>query len=75
MILANNTPASTRALFDWNPLFHTIDQARGYIFLNYAPRYTSIDYAVIVAMTCIMIGLMAEFFNRQHVSASWGKRR
>ncbi|MCU0826803.1 MAG: ABC transporter permease [Tabrizicola sp.] len=75
MILANNTPASTRNLFDWNPLFHTIDQARGYIFLNYAPRYTSFDYAVIVALTCIMIGLMAEFFNRQHVSASWGKRR
>ena len=27
------------------------------------------------AMVCIMLGLMAEFFTRQHASASWGKRR
>lgn len=75
MLLANNTPASVRAMFDWNPLFHTIDQGRGYMFLNYAPRYTSIDYPLYVAMVCIMIGLMAEFFTRQHASASWNKRR
>jgi ABC-type polysaccharide/polyol phosphate export permease len=75
MVLANNTPPSMRALFDWNPLFHTIDQGRGYIFLNYGPRYTSIDYPFYVGLVCIMIGLMAEFFTRQHASASWGKRR
>jgi ABC-type polysaccharide/polyol phosphate export permease len=74
MVLANNLAPSRRDWFDWNPLFHTIDQARGYIFLNYTPRYTSIDYAVYFALVCVMIGLMAEFFTRQHASASWNKR-
>lgn len=75
MLLVNNTPPKIRALFDWNPLFHTIDQSRGFIFLNYGPRYTSIDYPVMVMLGCVMIGLMLEFFTRQHMSASWNKRR
>lgn len=75
MLMANATPANIRAMFDWNPLFHTIDQNRGFIFLNYEPRYTSIEYPLYVALTCMMIGLMAEYFTRQHASASWGKRR
>lgn len=74
MVLANNLSPTRRDWFDWNPLFHTIDQARGYIFLNYTPRYTSIDYAAYCALVCVMIGLMAEFFTRQHASASWNKR-
>lgn len=75
MVLANNLAPDRRSWFDWNPLFHTIDQARGFIFLNYTPRYTSYEYAFYYAMVCVMIGLMAEFFTRQHASASWGKRR
>lgn len=75
MLVANATPAKTRALFDWNPLFHIIDQGRGFIFLNYEPRYTSINYAIYVAMTCFMIGLMGQFFTSKHASASWGKGR
>ncbi len=74
MVLANNLPVERRSWFDWNPLFHTIDQARGYMFLNYTPRYTSIEYAFYYALVCIMIGLMAEFFTRQHASSSWNKR-
>jgi ABC-type polysaccharide/polyol phosphate export permease len=74
MLLANNAPPHIRSWFDWNPLFHTIDQGRGYIFLNYTPRFTSIDYAVYVGLVCVMIGLMAEFFTRQYASASWNKR-
>ena len=75
MLVANNTKTEMRSLFDWNPLFHTIDQGRGFMFLNYTPRYTSAEYAIKVAMVCVMIGLMAEFFTRQHISASWNKRR
>jgi ABC-type polysaccharide/polyol phosphate export permease len=75
MVLANNTTGTMRSMFDWNPLFHAIDQGRGFVFLNYTPRYTSIDYAVTVGLSCVMIGLMAEFFSRQYVSASWGARR
>lgn len=75
MLLANNTRPDLRALFDWNPLFHVIDQARGFMFLNYTPRYTSIEYAIGFGMACLMIGLMAEFFTRQYASASWSARR
>ncbi len=75
MVLANNLQTSRRNWFDWNPLFHTIDQARGFIFLNYTPRYTSYEYAIYYALVCMMIGLMAEFFTRQHASASWSKGR
>ncbi|MBN8631924.1 MAG: ABC transporter permease [Rhodobacterales bacterium] len=75
MVLANNLAPKRRDWFDWNPLFHTIDQARGFIFLNYTPRYTSYEYAIKYALVCILIGLMAEFFTRQHASASWNKRR
>ncbi|MGL4236147.1 ABC transporter permease [Tabrizicola sp.] len=74
MVLANNLAPNRRDWFDWNPLFHTIDQARGFIFLNYAPRYTSIEYALSFGLVCVMIGLMAEYFTRQHASASWNKR-
>ncbi|MBA3909753.1 MAG: ABC transporter permease [Rhodobacter sp.] len=75
MVLANNTRPEVRAMFDWNPLFHTIDQGRGFMFLNYQPRYTSIEYVVYVMLACVTIGLMTEFFTRQHASASWNKRR
>ncbi|MDQ2065105.1 ABC transporter permease [Xinfangfangia sp. CPCC 101601] len=75
MFVASMLPASRRSLFDWNPLFHTIDQARGYMFLNYNARYTSLDYPIKVALVCILIGLMAEFYTRKHVSASWQKRQ
>jgi ABC-type polysaccharide/polyol phosphate export permease len=74
MVLANNLSSSRRDLFDWNPLFHAIDQGRGFIFLNYTPRYTHIDYAIYFSLVCIMIGLMAEYFTRQHASVSWNKR-
>jgi ABC-type polysaccharide/polyol phosphate export permease len=75
MVLANNLSVERRSWFDWNPLFHTIDQGRGFIFLNYTPRFTQIDYAFYYATVCVLIGLMAEFFTRQHASASWNKRR
>lgn len=74
MVLANNLSTSRREWFDWNPLFHTIDQSRGFIFLNYTPRYTHIDYAIYFSLVCVMIGLMAEYFTRQHASVSWNKR-
>ena len=75
MFLANNAPQSLRAMFDWNPLFHIIDQGRGVIFLNYSPKFSSISYAFYFTLALIVIGLMAEFFTRQYASASWGKRR
>ncbi|MEP6067362.1 MAG: ABC transporter permease, partial [Paracoccaceae bacterium] len=39
MFVANTLPGYMLAMFDWNPLFHAIDQSRGYAFINYNPRY------------------------------------
>jgi ABC-type polysaccharide/polyol phosphate export permease len=75
MFVANTLPAFMLAMFDWNPLFHAIDQARGYMFINYTPRYSSWEYAVIVGTVLLMIGLMGEFYTRRHASVSWSARR
>jgi ABC-type polysaccharide/polyol phosphate export permease len=74
MFLANTTPTHVLAWFDWNPLFHTIDQTRGFVFLNYNPHYSSISYPIKVTLVCILVGLMAEFYTRKHASVSWGAK-
>jgi len=75
MFVANTLPSFMLAMFDWNPLFHCIDQSRGFVFINYAPRNSSIDYPLLVGIIMIMIGLMGEFYTRKHASASWEARR
>ena len=74
MFVANSLPPSMLALFDWNPLFHAIDQSRGYSFINYTPRNSSIEYPLILSLVLIMIGLMLEFYTRKHASESWSAR-
>lgn len=74
MFVANTLPASMLLMFNWNPLFHAIDQARGYAFINYEPHYSSAIYALNVGLVLMMIGLMGEFYTRRHASASWGAR-
>jgi len=75
MFLANSLPPKMLAMFSWNPLFHTIDQARGYVFINYSPHNTSPLYPVYVSLALVMIGLLGEFYTRKHASASWNSRR
>ncbi|WP_096786941.1 ABC transporter permease [Rhodobacter sp. CZR27] len=75
MFVANAVPGFVLQFFDWNPLFHTIDQGRGFIFLNYFPHHSSIGYPVVVMLACLMIGLMGEFYTRMHASMSWGAGR
>jgi len=75
MFVANTLPGTMLALFDWNPLFHSIDQARGFVFLNYHPRYSSIEYPLYLSLALIMIGLMGEFYTRKHASLSWSARQ
>ena len=74
MFVANSLPSSLLVMFDWNPLFHIIDQSRGFVFLNYSPRYTSWEYAFWLSVTLVMIGLMGEFYTRRRVSVSWNAR-
>jgi ABC-type polysaccharide/polyol phosphate export permease len=75
MFLANNLPAYMLPIFSWNPLFHTIDQARGYVFINYNPMNTNWHYTLWVGIVLTMIGLMGEFYTRRHASLSWSARR
>ena len=74
MFVANMMPTATLAYFDWNPLFHTIDQGRGFIFLNYNPHYTSIGYPLKVTLILMLLGLMGESYTRKFASLSWGAR-
>jgi len=71
MFVVNTLPATTVAMFDWNPLFHIIDQSRGHVFLHYNPHVTSVSYPIYVSLALIMIGLMGEFYTRRNVSVSW----
>ncbi|MEM8654464.1 MAG: ABC transporter permease [Pseudomonadota bacterium] len=75
MFLANTLPSFMLAMFDWNPLFHTIDQSRGFTFINYYPRNSTWEYAWWVGVVLLMIGLMGEFYTRRHASISWNARR
>ncbi|MCX7558303.1 ABC transporter permease [Sulfitobacter sp. F26204] len=75
MFVANTLPTFMLKMFDWNPLFHCIDQARGYAFINYNPRNSNWEYAFWVGVVLLMIGLMGEFYTRKHASLSWNARR
>ncbi|EAP78031.1 MULTISPECIES: ABC transporter permease [Roseovarius] len=75
MFVANTLPAYMLAMFDWNPLFHCIDQMRGFVFVNYLPRNSSIEYPLYVTIVLMMIGLLGEFYTRQQASISWDARR
>ena len=75
MFVANTLPSYLLVMFDWNPLFHIIDQCRGFVFINYNPHFTSIEYPLYISIGLLMLGLMGEFFTRQRASASWGAGR
>lgn len=75
MFVANSLPPFMLKMFDWNPLFHAIDQCRGFTFANYFPRNSSLEYPLIVGLVFLMIGLMGEFYTRQYASRSWDARR
>lgn len=75
MFVANTMPSFMIAMFDWNPLFHCIDQGRGFIFINYNPHNSSLTYPLYAGLTLVVLGLMGEFYTRKHASQSWGARR
>lgn len=75
MFVANAMPGYMLAWFDWNPLFHAIDQARGFTFVNYFPHNSSAIYPLKVTAALLLVGLMAEFYTRTHASLSWDATR
>lgn len=72
--LANMLPEAYLHYFMWNPLFHSIDQARGYAFINYNPLHTSSMYPIYFGMVMLLIGMLGEFFTRKRASLSWSAR-
>ncbi|MBT8417492.1 MAG: ABC transporter permease [Silicimonas sp.] len=75
MFVANMLPGTMVLWFAWNPLFHIIDQGRGYIFINYNPMKTSLMYPIYISVILLVIGLIGESFTRKRVSLSWGAAR
>ena len=75
MFVANSLPAYMLAIFDWNPLFHTIDQTRGFIFINYNPHFSSATYPLYVEIALVVIGLIGESYTRKYASVSWNAGR
>lgn len=71
MFVANTLPTMILPFFIWNPLFHMIDQARGFVFINYTPLRTSPTYALWFSLAAFMIGLILNFTTRKHISLSW----
>ena len=75
MFLANATPTWLLSWFWWNPLFHIIDQQRGFVFLNYNPHYSSVWYPFWVSCGLLVLGFMADTFTNKYASASWSAGR
>lgn len=75
MFLANTMPGFLMPMFAWNPLFHIIDQARGFAFVNYTPLRTSLTFPLYATLVITMLGLALEFVTRKHESASWSAGR
>jgi len=75
MFVANTLPSFMLVIFDWNPLFHCVDQARGVMFINYSPMHSNLFYPLKVALVAVVLGLMGEFFTRKRASMSWGATR
>jgi ABC-type polysaccharide/polyol phosphate export permease len=75
MFVAKNLPSFVLPYFAWNPLFHTIDQARDAAFINYNATVTSIMYPIYFSLAVLVIGMMGEFFARQYASLSWYSKR
>jgi ABC-type polysaccharide/polyol phosphate export permease len=69
-LVANMLPATFLPYFTWNPLFHAIDQTRGFVFVNYVAHKTSMNYLIWFTIISIVIGMMGEFWVRKKISRS-----
>lgn len=75
MFVANSLPSAMLPFFDWNPLFHIIDQCRGFVFVNYFPHNTNWQYPTYFLLVAILLAFMGEHITRKRASLSWGARR
>jgi len=75
MFVADTLLSFMLAMFDWNPLFHCLDQARGIMFINYSPMHSNLSYPPKMPLVAMVLGLMCEFFTPKRASMSWGSTR
>ena len=75
MFVANQIGSAMVALFAWNPLFHIIDQCRGFVFANYNPRFTNIEYPLYLCLALTLLGFVGQHVTRMYASESWTARR
>lgn len=68
--VANNIGPVMRAIFEWNPLFHLLDQGRDAIFLNYTAKTTTMVYPVVLILLLLALGFAAEHHIRRNYNAS-----
>ena len=74
MFVANSLLSFMLSMFDWNLLFHIIDQTRSFAFVNYTPHNSSFFHPIYMTLTFLLIELKIEFVTRKNASASWGAR-
>ncbi|MEY8801968.1 ABC transporter permease [Leisingera sp. XS_AS12] len=72
MFVANMLPAHVLVYFKWNPLFHLIDQARGFAFLNYSPWFSNMWYPAAATGVLLVVGLLARNSSAGQGAASAG---
>jgi len=75
MFVANQLTPAMVAMFAWNPLFHIIDQGRGFAFINYFPHKSSMTYPIIVTIVLFVIGSILVTYSNKHESLSWSAAR
>jgi ABC-type polysaccharide/polyol phosphate export permease len=75
LFVANVLPVAILPLFDWNPLFHVIDQMRGFVFVNYVPVHTTWQLPLVTLAGIVLVGMMLDFQTRRHASMSWDAPR
>lgn len=54
---ATELPASTIALFWWNPLFHCIDALREGLFLGFQSPISSLWYPIVFGLACFLFAM------------------
>lgn len=75
MFVANQLTAGMVAMFDWNPLFHIIDQGRGYAFINYVPYNSNLVWPLAVTVVIGVLGAIGVAYSNRNESLSWGAAR
>lgn len=72
MFVANMIPPSFLNWIDWNPLFHAIDQLRGFLFINYTPHNSNPLQPIWFSLGVLVLGMLINFTTRKYESLSWG---